>query len=63
MLALRLATMHNLRFILRLMKNMREAILENRFEDFQREFWDAYHPTDEAARQAQKDNWLKVRGG
>jgi queuine tRNA-ribosyltransferase len=63
LLALRLATMHNLRFILRLMKDMREAILENRFGDFQREFWDAYRPTDEAARQAQKDKWLKARGG
>ncbi len=63
LLALRLATMHNLRFILRLMKDMREAILENRFADFQREFWDAYHPTDERTRQTQKDKWLKARGG
>tara|TARA_Y100000815_G_scaffold82096_1_gene71114 strand:+ start:1558 stop:2637 length:1080 start_codon:yes stop_codon:yes gene_type:complete len=63
LLALRLATMHNLRFILRLMKDMREAILKDRFGDFQREFWDAYRPTDEAARQAQKDKWLKARGG
>ena len=63
LLALRLATMHNLRFILRLMKDMREAILKDRFGDFQREFWDTYRPTDEAARQAQKDKWLKARGG
>ena len=63
LLALRLATMHNLRFILRLMKDMREAILKDRFGDFQREFWDVYRPTDEAARQAQKDKWLKARGG
>ena len=55
--------MHNLRFILRLMRDMREAILQNRFEDFQREFQDAYRPTDEAARQSQKDKWLKARGG
>ena len=63
LLALRLATMHNLRFILRLMKEMREAIVNDRFDDFQREFWDAYRPTDEAARQAQKDKWLKARAG
>ena len=63
LLALRLATMHNLRFILRLMQEMREAIINDRFSDFQRGFWDAYRPTDEAARQDQKNKWLKARGG
>ena len=63
LLALRLATMHNLRFILRLMQEMREAIINDRFNDFQRGFWDAYRPTDEAARQDQKNKWLKARGG
>jgi len=63
LLALRLATMHNLRFILRLMQEMREAIIDDRFNDFQRGFWDAYRPTDEAARQDQKNKWLKARGG
>lgn len=63
LLALRLATMHNLRFILRLMQEMREAIINDRFNDYQRGFWDAYRPTDEAARQDQKNKWLKARGG
>jgi queuine/archaeosine tRNA-ribosyltransferase len=45
------------------MQEMREAIINDRFNDFQRGFWDAYRPTDEAARQEQKNKWLKARGG
>ena len=63
LLALRLANMHNLRFILRLMQEMRDAIINDRFDAFQRGFWDAYRPTDEAARQEQKGKWLRARGG
>ncbi|MBM3943744.1 MAG: tRNA guanosine(34) transglycosylase Tgt [SAR202 cluster bacterium] len=63
LLCLRLASIHNLRFILRLMAQMRQAILGDRFEEFRREFLDAYRPTDEAVRQAQKEKWLKARGG
>ena len=35
----RLATIHNLYYYLNLMKQMREAILENRFESFKEEFY------------------------
>ena len=35
----RLATLHNLYYYLNLMKSMREAILEDRFEDFRKEFY------------------------
>ncbi|HLF04323.1 MAG TPA: tRNA guanosine(34) transglycosylase Tgt [Dehalococcoidia bacterium] len=63
LLALRLASIHNLRFILRLMAEMRQAILEGRFAEFRREFLDAYRPTNEAVRRAQKERWLKARGG
>ncbi|MSQ06939.1 MAG: tRNA guanosine(34) transglycosylase Tgt [Dehalococcoidia bacterium] len=63
LLALRLASIHNLRFILRLMAEMRQAIVADRFEEFRRGFHDAYRPTDEAVRQAQKEKWLKARGG
>lgn len=62
-LGLRLASVHNLHFVLRLMENMRQAILENRFESFRREFHNAYLPTDEATRQRQKEKWLAARGG
>ncbi len=62
LLGLRLASVHNLRFVLRLMERIREAVLENRFESFRREFLDEYRPTDETARQEQKLRWLKERG-
>ena len=61
-LGLRLASVHNLHFILRLMENIRQAILDNRFEAFRREFHDTYRPTDEATRQRQKERWLAARG-
>ena len=60
-LGLRLASVHNLHFILRLMQDIRQAILENRFESFRRDFHDRYSPTDEATRQRQKERWLAAR--
>ena len=59
----RLATIHNLRFLLRLMGEMRHSIVEGRFQQFYREFLGTYRPTDETARQEQKEKWLKARGG
>ncbi len=61
-LGLRLASVHNLHFILRLMEGMRQAIREGRFESFRRDFHDTYRPTDEATRQRQKERWLAARG-
>jgi queuine tRNA-ribosyltransferase len=60
-LGLRLASAHNLRFVLRLMERIREAILENRFEAFSSKFLARYQPTNEAARQEQKLRWLQER--
>ncbi len=62
MLGPRLASIHNLRFIYRLMSEMRESIVEGRFQQFREEFWNSYRPTNEAARQQQKEKWLKARG-
>ena len=45
------------------MGEMREAILSDQFESFRRDFWNAYRPTNERARQQQKEQWLKARGG
>jgi queuine tRNA-ribosyltransferase len=39
MLGLRLATWHNLRFLLKLMENVREAIRNDRLMDFRNEFF------------------------
>ena len=60
---MRLASIHNLRFISRLMARMREAIVEDRFDSFRREFHQVYRPTNEAARQEQKEKWIKAREG
>ena len=59
----RLASIHNLRFIMRLMGDMRRAITQGRFDRFLKEFKEDYKPTNEAARQEQKTRWLKARGG
>lgn len=41
----RLATIHNLRFLLRLMENVRQAILEDRLMDFRNAFFSKYDMT------------------
>ena len=63
LLGLRLASIHNLRFVLALMERIRASILEDRFGALRKEFLDAYQPADEAARQRQKEQWLQTRGG
>ena len=63
LLGLRLASIHNLRFVLAMMERIRASILEKRFDAFRRDFLDRYQPANEAARQAQKEQWLQTRGG
>jgi queuine tRNA-ribosyltransferase len=66
LLALRLASIHNLRFVLRLMEDMRRSILENSFQSFKNNFMDGYKPTHEATRLSQKETWMEarnIRGG
>ncbi|MDA0263340.1 MAG: tRNA guanosine(34) transglycosylase Tgt [Chloroflexi bacterium] len=63
LLGLRLASIHNLRFVLALMERIREAILADRFDAFRKQFLETYRPANEAARQAQKEQWLQTRGG
>jgi len=60
-LGLRLATIHNLRFVLRLMAQMRSHILDGTFNAFARDFLARYKPTNEAVRMAQKVRWLSRR--
>lgn len=62
-LGLRLASLHNLRFILRLMADMRQAIADDRFEQYRESFWQSYRPTDEKVRRQQKEKWLRAREG
>ncbi len=61
MLGPRLATIHNLRFLMRLMDTMRVKILEGSFASFARDFLDRYQPANEAIRLAQKERWLAKR--
>lgn len=41
-LGLELASIHNIHFLLRLMEEAREAILEDRFPEFKKSFWELY---------------------
>ena len=61
LLAYRLATIHNLRFMARLMNGTRQAILNGSFEDFRKNFQGRYKTTDESVRLAQKKKWLEAR--
>ena len=63
LLGLRLASIHNLRFVLSLMERIRASILEDRFDVLRRDFLAVYQPADETARQKQKEQWLRTRGG
>ena len=57
----RLATVHNLRFTLRLMEQIRRAIDEGTFSAFAKGFLSTYVPTDEDTRIRQKERWLLSR--
>ncbi len=61
LLVYRLATIHNLAFMNRLIRNVREAIKGGRFDSFRGEFLATYRPTDEQVRLSQKQKWLKAR--
>ena len=61
LLAYRLATIHNLYFMTRLMKLAREAILNNTFNSFRDNFLAHYQPTDDEARLIQREKWLKAQ--
>jgi queuine tRNA-ribosyltransferase len=62
LLAYRLATIHNLRFILKLMEQMRQAILEGSFITLKESFLAGYQTTDEETRLIQKQRWLERFG-
>jgi len=61
LLAYRLASIHNVSFMNRLLGDIRAAILANRFEALRASFLDSYHQTDEGIRQEQKQRWLAKR--
>ena len=61
LLYFRLATIHNLRFILRLMEDARAAIIEGTFASFATSLLAGYRSTDEETRLEQKERWLERR--
>ena len=61
LLGLRLASLHNLRFIVRLMENLRSAIQQGQFQTLRHSFLQNYRPTNEAARLAQFGKRVKAR--
>ncbi|UCB42636.1 MAG: tRNA guanosine(34) transglycosylase Tgt [Dehalococcoidales bacterium] len=61
LLAYRLATIHNLTFISKLMRQMRETILDGTFLSFREDFLVNYQPTDEITRLDQKQKWFQSR--
>lgn len=63
LLVYRLATLHNLRFISRMMDKIRQSIAEDSFASFRDNFMSTYRPTDEQIRIEQKEKWLKRHQG
>ena len=62
LLGYRLASIHNLRFVLRMMGDMREAIIDGTFESYRRAFHERFVPPDESVRRAQRLKWLRAKG-
>jgi len=61
LLAYRLATIHNLRFVLRLIQKIHDAIRSGNFIDFKNDFLGHYQVSNEEVRLAQKRMWLSSR--
>ena len=62
LLGYRLASIHNIRYLVRLMERMRDAIGAGRFADFAADYLGCYQPADEEIRADQKARWLKQSG-
>jgi queuine tRNA-ribosyltransferase len=52
--ALRLGTIHNVHFLLDLMRNIRQAIAADRLDDLREEFYSRYHISNQAVRHEQR---------
>ncbi|UCH50534.1 MAG: tRNA-guanine transglycosylase, partial [Chloroflexota bacterium] len=58
LLAYRLATIHNLSFVAKLMQRIQNSIQQGTFANLKDEFLSQYQVTDEEVRIAQKQKWL-----
>ncbi len=61
LLAYQLASIHNLRFMIRLVEDARSAIQAGTFPAFREAFLSSYQSTDEEVRVTQKAKWLAAR--
>ncbi|MBI2854925.1 MAG: tRNA guanosine(34) transglycosylase Tgt [Chloroflexi bacterium] len=61
MLGYRLATLHNLRFMARLMQRIRDSIDQGSFDSFLNQFLESYRTSNESVRLEQKRKWLKAK--
>ena len=61
LLSLRLLTQHNLRFLARLMADVRQSIENGKFNEFRDSFLADYRATDETVRLSQKKKWEESR--
>jgi len=57
----RLGSMHNIRFMLRLASQLREAIIAGSYPAFRDEFMARYIPASEAVREVQREKWQATR--
>ncbi len=57
LLGYRLATIHNVRYLVRLCERMRAALTAGEFDEFAEEFLGGYLPVDERIRREQKRKW------
>ncbi len=62
LLAYRLATVHNLRFVLRLMEEARSAIMAGVFDAYRSDFAARFVPVDRSTQREQKRKWLAAQG-
>jgi queuine tRNA-ribosyltransferase len=61
LLAYRLATIHNLHFIIRLIHQIHTAVQQGTFNTFKDDFLNQYRVTDEKVRLTQKKKWLNTQ--
>ena len=59
LLAYSLSTIHNLRFILKLVADSRQSIIDGKFKEFKEAFLSTYEPTDETVRLSQMEKGRK----
>ena len=61
LLAYRLGSIHNLRFLVRLMEQIRDSIERGKFQTFRKEFHERFIPPNEQIRREQKLKWENSR--